>query len=115
MEGHTELELGFDEWRTAENEADWIEEEEGKKEEMGDSTLNTIHKLQTCCNTMIEFHKQGIEIKDVAVKAGAYIKDLIGDKDTINVKVERDKEVVVVDLVEDADEGKMIKPSCTRE
>lgn len=89
-------------WEAEEDEGRLSEEE---KKEGDDSTFDTIKRLQLCCNTMAEFHKQGIEIKDIAAKAGAYIKDLVGDSSTIDVTIEKNKKVVLVDLSQDADEG----------
>ena len=55
---------------------------EETKEGIHDSTMSTIQKLKVCCNTIFVFHKAGKGIKDIAIRARGYIKELIEDQES---------------------------------
>lgn len=106
MDGDMEEETEIKGSSAEEEEAEWSEEErkEGVGGSGGSTAISTIHKLKVCCDTMMHFHQEGMEIKDIAAQARSYINELVGDRDIIDVDVNKNKSVIVVDLMEDEGE-----------
>ena len=66
-----------------EKNEDWVDvkgtetTEEETKEGIHDSTMSTIQKFKVCCSTMTYFHKEGMGIRDIAIRARGYIKHFL--------------------------------------
>ena len=95
------------EWNPEEEEENVQGTVEETKEGLDDSTLVTIKRIQICCNTMVEFRRQGMEIKDIAIRAREYLKTLIGAEETTDMDNKNNRSMVI-DLMSDEDEGNVI-------